>query len=386
MSNRLLNEVFNYVRDDLTPAERLVLLAVADEVRDDRAGSNRGECVVTEALLCRKTGLSPDALKKAKQRLAARDLEVRVPLRDVCGKPQTDGRGRPTYAHEGHATRYALPVLALPRGGNTVPPLAGAASDGAEGEETRPPSGGNLVPPLGSSEGGTWSPSGGNTVPPLPPVGGTQSLRGGNVFPQRGEHVPPDSLKTLKNPLSLSPSPTRASDAAPRPERDKDPLVQQLVHVLRDHHATAAEAAAVLAVVRSAGRISSLAAWAGSPTGQADAAARLVQLRADAAARLAQQEVAAVAHAQAAAHAAAAASADPDAGMSRLRAARQPFNNTKPKGTATAVTNPAEPAPPTDAEAERAAHLTRRAAAADELRAHQAKRATAGTRAVGEAT
>ena len=279
MSNRLLREVFDYVRDDLTSAERLVLLAVADEVRDDRTSSNRGECVVTEALLCRKTGLSPDALKKAKQRLAARDLEVRVAMRDADGKPQTDGRGRPTYAHEGHATRYALPVLAPPRGGNAVPPLAGA-SDGAQGEETRPPSGGNLVPPLGSSVGGTWSLSGRNTVPPLPPEGGTRSLRGGNVFPQWGEHVPPDSLRPPENPPSLSPYVPRASNAGPRPERDDDPLVQHVVRVLRPYEATAAEAAAVLAAVRGEGRVQSLTAWASSEKGRTDLAVRIKAHRA----------------------------------------------------------------------------------------------------------
>lgn len=139
MGIKLVVEVLDHCPPEASPAERLVLLALAEKARDEtrvvlpsrldgpctrcglpeagcagrdgrgRAGTCCQECrhreTVRETLL-RRTGLSPEGLTKVLRRLAARtpSLEVRVPLRH-------DARGRPVFAWEGVDGRFRLHEL-----------------------------------------------------------------------------------------------------------------------------------------------------------------------------------------------------------------------------------------------------------------------------------
>jgi len=223
MSNRLLNEVWDCAVPGLTSSERLVLLAVADEVRDNKDKTNRGECVLTDALLCRKTGLSTEALRKTKQRLAAHGLDVRVPVKDYGGTEQKDSKGRTVFAYEGRATRYALPVLTPSSGGNTVPPLTPA--NGPE-----------------------------NTS-----VVGTQSVSGGNVVPQWREPVPTDSLKPPNNPMPVRSSIASLSPSVTRADREREALI---IRAMQEHGATRDEIEATWEDAHDEGRgMKTLQAW-----------------------------------------------------------------------------------------------------------------------------
>lgn len=100
MSIRLVVEVFDHAPAELTASERLVLLVLAESARDETR-----TCWPTMELLVKRTGLGSDrSVRKALVRLAERGYEVRVPT-------GTDRRGRPTFAHTGHATVYRIPAL-----------------------------------------------------------------------------------------------------------------------------------------------------------------------------------------------------------------------------------------------------------------------------------
>lgn len=93
-----MKEVLTCVPEELGTSERMVLMVIAENARD----ATRESWALTRDDLCRRSGLKPDALRKAFQRLAAAGLEVRVPLK--FGK-----QGQPVYAHEGRQSTYRVP-------------------------------------------------------------------------------------------------------------------------------------------------------------------------------------------------------------------------------------------------------------------------------------
>ncbi|MDG4791979.1 hypothetical protein O7626_39895 [Micromonospora sp. WMMD1102] len=95
----LITEVLFHAPEDLTPAERVVLLVIAEEAND---GTRRG-WPGRDALMHR-SGLGKTGLARVFARLAERDLEVRLAI-------GTDSKGQPVYAFRGQQTQYQLPKL-----------------------------------------------------------------------------------------------------------------------------------------------------------------------------------------------------------------------------------------------------------------------------------
>lgn len=138
MAVSLVSEVVAFLAgSDLTLAERLVLLVIAERAnartREAWQSTDAGKrWVLTEIV-----GVGDDGLKSILQRLAKRDLEVRVPI----GK---DKNGKIMYAVKGRQTTYRLPVLP----GVTTPPN-------------------DLYGGVPTPDGGVYTPDGGVTTPPF---------------------------------------------------------------------------------------------------------------------------------------------------------------------------------------------------------------------------
>lgn len=166
----LVVEVLTHAPAELGPSERMVLVVLAEDARD----ATRESWGLTRAELGRRTGMSPEALKKAFQRLARAGLEVRVPVKF------TD-KGKPVYAYEGRRSTYRIPPLKwgesvpLSVEGTKSPHLnqeGGTESPHSHEEAGTPSPHSTSVPgtqsPLFGSEGGTESPEGGTDSPPTP--------------------------------------------------------------------------------------------------------------------------------------------------------------------------------------------------------------------------
>lgn len=155
MGVRLMVEVLDWAPEDASPAERLLLLALAEKADDSsrRVLWARGEDPRT--VLRRRVGLSESGLTKALARLAERGHDPRVPVGE-------DKLGRVVYAFEGRVTEFVVPVLRADPGGEPLPseslpaeeassqegPLQGMRADprGNPLEPERVPSRGALVP------------------------------------------------------------------------------------------------------------------------------------------------------------------------------------------------------------------------------------------------
>lgn len=105
MGVRLIVEVLDRVPGEVTTAERLLLVALAEKADDatrrvvwSRNDGDRRE------LLARRVGVRPETVGKLLSKLAGRGLEARVPL-------GTDSRGRTVFAHEGRVADFLVPVL-----------------------------------------------------------------------------------------------------------------------------------------------------------------------------------------------------------------------------------------------------------------------------------
>lgn len=99
MGIRLIVEVLDHAPAELTPQERLLLLALAESARDDTR-----VCWPGMETLTRRMGLSDRRVRATLAQLARRGYEVRIPA-------GTDKNGNPTYTHTGRATTYRLPRL-----------------------------------------------------------------------------------------------------------------------------------------------------------------------------------------------------------------------------------------------------------------------------------
>ncbi|GFH34334.1 hypothetical protein [Streptomyces pacificus] len=92
---------------EISSGERVVALAIADLVWDDsRIGYGR---LFTQKLL-HKTGFENETqIGKVLGKLAARGIELRVPIAGQDGKPLRNKRGQLVYAHRGHQRTFRVP-------------------------------------------------------------------------------------------------------------------------------------------------------------------------------------------------------------------------------------------------------------------------------------
>lgn len=109
MSVGLVREVIEHAPADVSAAEYVVLLMIAEKSQE-KSHEERGrivrarECFPSREDLARDCHQSTAALEKILQRLAHRGLEVRVPI-------GTDKHGKPYFARAGVRTTYRLPTL-----------------------------------------------------------------------------------------------------------------------------------------------------------------------------------------------------------------------------------------------------------------------------------
>ncbi|MEU0516626.1 hypothetical protein [Streptosporangium sp. NPDC006007] len=112
MSGKLVGEVVEWLRtpaaEGLSQAERVVLFVVAERANPETREMWRHR-TDTESLHERIRGaldVSAGALGNVFGRLAKRGLEVRIPT-------GVDKRGKPTFANNGHSTRFRLPEFSV---------------------------------------------------------------------------------------------------------------------------------------------------------------------------------------------------------------------------------------------------------------------------------
>lgn len=100
MAISLVVEVLDHAPREMTQAELVVLVVLAEQAREDTR-----ECWPGMELICHRSRLQEDSVRKVFQRLAARGHEVRV----AVGKSKS---GQPIYAHHGARTLYRIPRFA----------------------------------------------------------------------------------------------------------------------------------------------------------------------------------------------------------------------------------------------------------------------------------
>lgn len=109
MSVRLVGEVVEWLlspaADGMTPAERAVLLVIAERAHDQtrEMWRHRGDHLNLHDRIAIAIG-APDGLKKVLRRLADRGLEVRIPI-------SVNKVGKPVFATNGRPARFRLPQL-----------------------------------------------------------------------------------------------------------------------------------------------------------------------------------------------------------------------------------------------------------------------------------
>jgi hypothetical protein len=112
MSVGLIVEVLDTAPAELTSAERVLLLVLAEQARDGTR-----QCYPGMRLLARRSGLSARRVRQVLAQFAERGYELRV----ATG---TDRNGEPTFAHKGRATVYRIPWFGQRR--QSASPLKGA--------------------------------------------------------------------------------------------------------------------------------------------------------------------------------------------------------------------------------------------------------------------
>lgn len=166
MAISLVVEVLDHAPRELTQAELVVLVVLAEQAREATR-----ECWPGMELICHRSRLQEDSVRKVFQRLAARGLEVRVPV----GKSKS---GQPIYAHHGTRTLYRIPRFAPPtqnsqpvddaEAGTPVPPSTAEAGTVIPPSPVEASADGPVKAGRGSRKGGSSSGEGGTSVPPLP--------------------------------------------------------------------------------------------------------------------------------------------------------------------------------------------------------------------------
>lgn len=103
-------EALDHAPADITPGERLLLVALAEKADDTTRAVWWPKGANPRDVLRRRVGVSDSGLTKIFGRLAQRHLDPRVSLGE-------DRHGRPVYAYEGRAAEYRFPILrACPSG------------------------------------------------------------------------------------------------------------------------------------------------------------------------------------------------------------------------------------------------------------------------------
>ncbi|ANZ35320.1 hypothetical protein BBK82_03695 [Lentzea guizhouensis] len=109
MTWQLVEEVLDHAPADLTPAETLLLVVIAEYCGADPRLDAR-ECDCSTADLARRMKLKINGVQEVLRRLAKeRKLDVRVPLGE-------DKNGSPVYAFRGRVPRYRMPEFPAPEG------------------------------------------------------------------------------------------------------------------------------------------------------------------------------------------------------------------------------------------------------------------------------
>lgn len=107
MGYRLRRWFEDRLPQEISSGERVVALAIADLVWDD---SRIGYGNKFMAKLLHKTGFESEAqITKILSKLAARGIELRVPVNGPDGKPLRNKRGQLVYAHRGHQRTFRVP-------------------------------------------------------------------------------------------------------------------------------------------------------------------------------------------------------------------------------------------------------------------------------------
>lgn len=148
---KLYREVRDFAPAALTSGELVVALMLADDANDATRQS-----WISNAELCFRSRMSPQGVRSALARLAARGYEFRVP--HGVGKD-----GRPVFAAKGHATDYLVPDFI--KGATTPAPLL--VDNPPEGATTRAPYG-PAKALTRHSKALPQHPKGATTVAPLP--------------------------------------------------------------------------------------------------------------------------------------------------------------------------------------------------------------------------
>jgi hypothetical protein len=165
MAYELVAEVLDHAPSDLTPAERLVMVVIAEYVHTEDYKRGIRSTSRPAADIGRRAGLRKEGLKEALQRLARRKLDVRTPL--AIGRD-----GRPVYALPGKSGTYEIPELPAPAdcfcdACKKAIPMLGLIHKGGP------------QPPLANHKGG-----------PQPRLGGATAPPGGATAPPNQSRVP----------------------------------------------------------------------------------------------------------------------------------------------------------------------------------------------------
>jgi hypothetical protein len=237
MAYELVAEVLDHAPSEFTPAERMVMVAIAEYVRTEDYKQHGTRSISRPAAdIARRAGLKPEGLKEALQRLAKRKFDVRVPLR-------TGRDGRPVYAVPGTSPRYEIPPLPVPADcfcdacKRAIPALQVIHKGGSQ-------------PPLRRGKGGSQPRLGGATAPPdgvtAPPIATSEDTENVLVEASRngvqgGATTPPNRVREpgSPGPRARTRAGGRARTAEPTTE-DLDTIIEEMndhagVKVTRDH-------------------------------------------------------------------------------------------------------------------------------------------------------
>lgn len=177
MAYELVAEVLDHAPAGLTAAERLVMVVIAEYVLSSDYARGLRTTSRPAGDVARRAGLKPEGLKATLQRLAGRNLELRVAL-------ATGRDGRPVYAMPGRSTTYQVPVLAAINGGTCV------CEDCQQIAVPVIPKGGSQ-PRLTAHKGGSQPRLGGATAPP------NRGRNRGNPGPRTRARATPTDLDTI---------------------------------------------------------------------------------------------------------------------------------------------------------------------------------------------
>lgn len=181
-------EVLDHAPRELTPAECLVLVTIAENVNDKDPQRKTWPAFSQELLAERSRLTGKGSLKDALQRLSKRGLEVRVPM--GIGKD-----GRTLYAIPGKQCRYRLPVF---QGEGTTSPCVD------EGEGTTSPGEGTASPEEVTTSPGEATTSPYSSPSPSSPLSGAAALiRAARVVAESEERELADWIQKTHNPRGI---------------------------------------------------------------------------------------------------------------------------------------------------------------------------------------